>query len=94
MDDATMPQRPGRVISFERFLQRNTGSRQAADGSTAGSPFGGSSAARLLTQRQITHRKAMLRHMQRGAEPPSRSDFSAIVFGFNSMRAPGDRGPE
>jgi hypothetical protein len=68
MDDVMLPQRSegARIISFESFLRRTSGSRQDAEREAVGSPFGHCEPLRPLNQRQISHRRAMLKYMQGG----------------------------
>jgi hypothetical protein len=69
MDSVTKQKPPegARLLSFEMFLRRTSGSRQHPDGNGAQSPFGHCEAARPLNQRQITHRRAMLKYMLQGS---------------------------
>ena len=64
MDDLTTHQRrAARIISFETFLQRTWGTRRDAGGHETAGPFGHYEPPRPLTERQINHRQAMLKHM-------------------------------
>jgi hypothetical protein len=69
MDNVTKqkPLEGARLLSFETFLRRTSGSRQHPDRNEAQSPFGHCEAARPLNQRQISHRRAMLKYMLQGA---------------------------
>ena len=68
MDDVKMQRRAegARILSFESFLRRTVVSGQSTDGAHADSPFGRPDPPRPLNQRQISHRRAMLKHMQGG----------------------------
>jgi hypothetical protein len=69
MDNVTKQKPPerARLLSFETFLRRTSGSRQHPDRNESQSPFGHCEAVRPLNQRQITHRRAMLKYMLQGS---------------------------